>query len=260
MDETPTLSTPSAPQAGGKITLAIVVLVVLALVAGAAWLAVSNATRSSDVADLSEFSGSVLSYVRSNTEHRASDWGDPAGQTFLYRSFLLSEEEGYCTEFQSPDNGFSGAGMDLYTLQTAAGTEEYNAATGEDQSVESLPNILADGSTLAEVCVKDGMIYATTVAPDEQTVTPFEYDVEDQRFYAFDPVLTRDGYHQLMFDFLPNNLAFLTVGNVNDTVEWEFYALDPSAKSLDLLERCRRSQSDGEDAVTRCEREWAYSE
>jgi hypothetical protein len=132
----------------------------------------------------------VFSYIKRNTTRNGVNQDDPNGLTYLYRR-ILDNSESYCGEFQNEDDGFVGAGATLDAIQNdPAFSAAYDDSAGRlaATSRAALGGIVADGSTIAEVCLVNGTLYLSTVAPDEQTVTPFSFDENDARFYAFDRI------------------------------------------------------------------------
>lgn len=216
--------------------------------------------RSSDDSAPEQPTGNIFSYITPNTEGTSFAEADESNTTYLYRAMIDAPAEEICAEFQ--DSGYVGAGADVDYLLTDEGMDRFDAAAGASalDAYPALGPILSDGSTLAEVCVWNDVLFVTTVGPDGQTVTPYEYSVFDAAFYAFDPILTVDAFHQLHFKLIPGYIILSTATSYDTGEGWEVYVLDSGARSADLLERCSRTYGDDGSTSMVCNREWTFGE
>lgn len=194
----------------------------------------------------------IFGHVTTNTDRTGAD--KDSTLTYLQGH---DDETGYCVQFDRDSDGVAAEQLSVPTIaidiNSVVGTDLGPIVTTELNRVMSI-----DGGLLTDLCNHADDTYALVLSADLQTMTPYRLSGsgDDAEMVAYSPILTPGGYGALYFDHVPGTVVVGTnMKHDDETVEWQYYALDRSSGATDLIESCDQDATVS-PATLSCSREY----
>jgi hypothetical protein len=257
-NQTPVMPPNEPASRNPGLMIAVVVSVVIALgvagyfaTKGGTLSVVSGSNESKQTSQTSSAIG-VFNHVAIGTDRTGAN--EDSTLTYLQGH---DDETEYCTKF---DVDSDGAAVDELSEPTTVINIESTVGTGLSPTViTSLTKVMSiDDGLLTDLCSHNDDVYALVLSADLQTMTPYRLagSDTDAHMVAYNPILTPGGYGALYFDHVQGYVVVGTnMKHDDETVEWQYYALDRSSGATDLIESCDQNATIS-PATLSCSREY----
>ena len=250
-NQMPVMPPSETPSRNPGLIIAVVVSVLIA-VGALGYFTMQGVTSNQNATTKTPSAISIFDHVSTNTERT----GDDANSTLTYLQGH-DDETSYCVQFDRDSDGVTVEQLSDPTttvnIDSVVGTDLEPAVTAALNKVMSI-----DGGLLTDLCSHSDDTYALVLSADLQTMTPYRLSGsgDDAHLVAYNPILTPGGYGALYFDHVPGTVIVGTnMKHDDETVEWQYYALDRSSGATDLIESCDQDAT-GTLATLSCSREY----